>query len=258
MSTAFQQFKQLHHTSGLFVLPNVWNVKSALLFQQEKYPAIATSSAAVANSLGYEDGEVMPFEDYLLIVRRIRAAVNIPLTVDMEMGYADTDAGIYANIKKLVELGVAGINIEDSTITSSGRTLKDARVFAQTISFIKAQLAADKLELFINIRCDTYILNVANKQTETVQRLKLYENTGADGIFLPCISEEKDIAAAVASTTLPVNVMCIPGLPDFDTLKKLGVKRVSMGPFLFNKVYESITPLIQAVKASNHFAPLFS
>ncbi|THU33032.1 isocitrate lyase/phosphoenolpyruvate mutase family protein [Niastella caeni] len=256
--TTYQQFKQLHHTPGLFVLPNVWNAKSALLFQQENYPAIATSSAAVASSLGYEDGEAMPFEEYLLIIRRILATVKIPVSVDMEMGYSETDAGIYSNIKKLVELGVAGINIEDSTIQPSGRTLKDANRFAQTISFIKSKLAAEKLDLFINIRCDTYILNVANKQEETVQRLKLYATAGADGIFLPCISEEKDIAAAVSSTPLPINVMCIPGLPGFDTLKNLGVKRVSMGPFLFNKVYDSITPLIKTVTVSNGFAPFFS
>jgi len=258
MSTLYQQFKQLHQSSELFVLPNVWNTKSALLFQQEKYPAIATSSAAVASSLGYEDGEAMPFEDYLFIVRRIVESVQIPLTVDIEMGYGKTDAAIYANIKKLAKLGVAGINIEDSTIETTGRTLKDAKAFAQTITFIKHQLAAEQLELFINIRCDTYILNVSNKQQETVQRLQLYETTGADGIFLPCISEEKDIAAAVSSTTLPINVMCIPGLPGFDRLNKLGVKRVSMGPFLYNKVYDNISPLAQAVLASKEFAPLFS
>ncbi|OQP65416.1 hypothetical protein A3860_17275 [Niastella vici] len=257
MSSVYQQFKQLHQGPGLFVLPNIWNAKSALVLQQEKFPAIGTSSAAVASSLGYEDGEAMPFEDYLFVVRRILAAVQIPLTVDMEMGYGKTDAAIYANIKKLAELGVAGINIEDSTIEATGRTLKDANVFAQTISFIKSQLATDQLELFINIRCDTYILNVANKQQETVQRLKLYETTGADGIFLPCISEEKDIAAAVRSTKLPINVMGIPGLPGLDSLNKLGVKRVSLGPFLYNKVYDSIAPLMQAVTAGKQFTPLF-
>jgi 2-methylisocitrate lyase-like PEP mutase family enzyme len=256
--TTYQQFKQLHHKPGLFILPNAWNAKSALLFQQENYPAAGTSSAAVASSLGYEDGEAMPFSAYLLIIRRIVEAVTIPLTVDIEMGYSETDAGIYANIKKLVELGVAGINIEDSTIQPAGRTLKDASRFAQTIAFIKSKLAAEQQDLFINIRCDTYLLNVANKQEETHQRLKLYTTTGADGIFLPGISEEKDIAAAVNSTSLPINVMCIPGLPAFDTLKKLGVKRVSMGPFLYNKVYDSIKPLIQAVTASNGFAPFFS
>ena len=258
MSSPFQQFKQLHQSSGLFVLPNVWNVKSALLFQKEKYPAIATSSAAVANSLGYEDGEAMPFDNYLFIIRRIIASVQIPLTVDMEMGYGATDEDIYTNVKKLVELGVAGINIEDSTIQGTGRVLQDANTFAKRISFIKSKLAAEQLDLFINIRCDTYILNVANKQQETAQRLPFYETTGADGIFLPCICTEDDIAAAVSHTTLPINVMCIPGLPGFDTLQTLGVKRVSMGPFLFNKVYDNITQLTHTITASKSFEPLFT
>jgi 2-methylisocitrate lyase-like PEP mutase family enzyme len=258
MSSSFQQFKQLHQGPGLFVLPNVWNAKSALLFQKEKYQAVATSSAAVANSLGYEDGEDMPFEDYLFIIRRILATVQIPLTVDMEMGYGTTNEAIYANVRQLVEAGVAGINIEDSTIQGTGRVLQDANTFAKRISFIKSKLASENLELFINIRCDTYILNVPDKQQETANRLKLYETTGADGIFLPFISAEDDIAAAQKHTTLAINVMCMQGLPGFDNLQKLGVKRVSMGPFLFNKVYNNIPQLTQAITASNNFEPLFA
>ena len=83
------------------------------------------------------------------------------------------------------------------------------------------------------------------------------DRPGADGIFLPCISEEKDIAAAVSSTRLPINVMTIPGLPGFDSLNKLGVKRVSVGPFLHNKVYDNIAPLMQVVNTSKQFTPLF-
>ena len=86
MSSNFEKFKDLHHSSGLFVLPNAWNAKSALLFQEKKFPAIATSSAAVATSLGYEDGEEMPFADYLFIIKRILSAVQIPLSVDIEIG----------------------------------------------------------------------------------------------------------------------------------------------------------------------------
>jgi 2-methylisocitrate lyase-like PEP mutase family enzyme len=258
MSTSFQQFKQLHQGSRLFVLPNVWNAKSAQVFAKENYPAIATSSAAVANGLGYQDGEDMPFDDYLLIIKRILAVVQIPLTVDLEMGYGETNEAIYANVRTLARLGVAGINIEDSGISSTGRALKDANQFSQTIAYLKSKLAAEQLELFINVRCDTYIINVANKQEETARRLPLYEAAGADGIFLPCINEAGDITAAVSQTKLPINVMCIPGLPDFDTLQSLGVKRVSMGPFLFNKVYENIATLSKAIANANQFAPLFA
>lgn len=250
------RFKQLHQS--FFILPNAWNPKSALRFQQENFPAVATSSAAVANSLGYEDGEAMPFDEYLFIIRRILATVQIPVTVDIEMGYGNTNEAIYANIRKLAELGVAGINIEDSTIQSNKRTLKSASQFAERIAFIKNKLTNDHLELFINVRCDTYLLNVANKQAETLARIPLYEAAGADGIFLPGISAEADIAEAVNNTTLPINVMCIPGLPDFELLQTLGVKRVSMGPFLFNRLYDGIPALTHSITSTNNFSPLFA
>ena len=256
MSSAYKQFKNLHHSEDLFVLPNVWNAKSAIIFQEKKFPAVATSSAAVANSLGYEDGEQMPFDDYLFVIKRILSSVRIPLSVDMEMGYGRSDEEILANIIKLIELGVVGINIEDSTITTSGRVLKEAKLFAKTIEYVKNKLVSKNLNPFINVRCDTFILNVANKQQETNKRLKIYETTGADGIFLPCISAENDIAEAVSNTQLPLNVMCIPGLPDFETLNKLGVKRVSMGPFLFNKIYNDAALFSEAIITKKNFSPV--
>lgn len=241
MNTKFEQFNDLHHTSSIFVLPNVWNAKSALFFQEKDFPAIATSSAAVAESLGYEDGEQMPFNTYLFVIKRILAATQLPLSVDLEMGYASCAEDIYTNILQLIDLGVVGINLEDSMIEHGTRTLQDARTFARTLETIKARLQADKLDLFINVRCDTYLLDVENKTAETAARARLYEDSGANGLFLPCISEAGDIAAATKATRLPLNVMQVPGLPALDVLQDLGVKRVSMGPFLFNRVYENLS-----------------
>jgi len=258
MSQNFEKFKNLHHSDALLVLPNVWNAKSALQFQELKFPAVATSSMAVANSLGYEDGEEMSFNDYLFIIKRILSSIQIPLSVDIETGYGKTDEEIYENIQRLTGLGVAGINIEDSSIIQSGRALKDAATFAKTIEHIKNKLSANGLSLFINIRCDTYILNVKDKQQETLKRLRVYETSGADGIFLPCICAEEDISAAVNHTKLPLNVMCIPGLPGFDTLNKLGVKRVSMGPFLFNQLYGNIGGYASTINKEKSFAAILS
>jgi 2-methylisocitrate lyase-like PEP mutase family enzyme len=258
MSLQFQKFKALHQSKDLFVLPNVWNAKSAILFQEKQFPAIATSSAAVANSLGYDDGERMPFSDYLFVISRILSSIKIPLTVDLERGYGKTNAEIYNNIEKLIELGVVGINIEDSTIVNSKVVLQEAGAFAKTIAYIKTKLETKKSKFFINIRCDSYILNVKDKQKETIERLHIYEDTGADGIFLPCISNESDIAEAVGNTKLPLNVMCIPGLPDFETLNSLGVKRVSMGPFLFNKIYGDISKLSQDIVTYKNFSAILS
>lgn len=258
MSSQFQKFKALHQADNLFVLPNVWNAKSAMVFQEKQFQAVGTSSAAVASSLGYEDGEQMPFSDYLFVIGRILASVNIPLTVDLETGYGRTNDEIAANVVKLADMGVAGINIEDSVITGSQRSLQKADTFAKTVESIRNKLEARRASVFVNIRCDTYILDVKNKQQETTGRLKVYANTGADGIFLPCISDERDIAEALEHTSLPLNVMCIPGLPCLDTLNTLGVKRVSMGPFLFNKVYAQAGELSQAILAEKSFAPLLS
>jgi len=258
MSSNFQKFKQLHQQSDLLVLPNAWNAKSASIFEEKQFPAVATSSAAVAESLGYRDGEGMPFMDYLFIINRIVSAIRVPLTVDIEMGYGKTNAEVYTNILKLVELGVAGINIEDSIINQSKRTLKDTKTFGSTIEYIKNRLEAEQLKLFINIRCDTYLLNIEKKREETIKRLKVYETTGADGIFLPCISKENEIVEAVNNTKLPVSVMCIPGLPGFAALNKLGVKRVSMGPFMFNKIYDNIGRLSETIDTSKNFSLILS
>lgn len=256
MSANFEKFKSLHQAKELFVLPNAWDAKSAMLFEEHHFPAVGTSSAAVAASLGYQDGENMPFNEYLFVIQRILASVRIPVTIDIEMGYGKTKEQILENIIRITDLGAAGINIEDSVIHHSQRSLQDAVDFANVIEYIKNGLASTNRSLFINLRCDTYILNVPDKSKETTQRLKVYEAAGADGIFLPFIQEEKDIALAVSHTKLPINVMCVPGLPDFETLQALGVKRVSMGPFLFNKAYQTAGELSEKVLAQKNFSPI--
>ncbi|MEJ0034164.1 MAG: isocitrate lyase/phosphoenolpyruvate mutase family protein [Bacteroidota bacterium] len=245
MESKFEKFKKLHTANDLFILPNAWTPGSAILLEQCNYPAVGTSSSAVAASLGYSDGEGMPFEDYLFVIKRIAASVSIPVTIDMEMGYGKTDAAIYDNLRRLVEAGVVGINIEDSTLSNGKRVLKPADRFAETVAFLKDKLVNAGQALFINVRCDTFIAE--NMAGETFARLKLYEAAGADGIFLPFISKKEDITQAVAGTKLPLNVMCIHGLPEISELSKLGVKRVSMGPFLHNKTYSAAKELAKSV-----------
>lgn len=241
-------FKALHHSDRILILPNAWDARSAAAFQQNNYKAVATSSMAVAESLGYEDGEQMSFEEYLFVIRRIMAVANVPVTVDMEMGYGD----VLGNIQRIVDLGVAGINIEDSLIASGARVLGNAVQFAEVVAQIKAKFPA----LFVNVRCDTYLLNT--QLEETAARLAAYEAAGADGIFLPCIVKPADITAAVSYTSLPLNVMIVPGLPDLATLWQLGVKRVSMGPAMFGKAYEVITTLTQQLLKDGHFSSISS
>lgn len=251
MASKFETFKALHTAKKMFVLPNAWDAESASILQESNYAAVGTSSAAVAAALGYADGENMSFTEYLFVIQRIAATVAIPVTVDIEMGYGKTAEAVYANVQKLLEAGVVGINIEDSTIIDGKRSLGNAEDLARTIEFVKSRLSGSRQELFINVRSDTYLLQVKDRQAETTTRLRVFESAGADGIFLPVISDEKDIALAISNTKLPLNVMAIPGLPDFKKLNDLGVRRLSMGPFLHNKTYSKAKELAKKVLEDN-------
>jgi 2-methylisocitrate lyase-like PEP mutase family enzyme len=253
MKSTFEEFNTLHQVKELFVLPNAWDARSAVILQQLGFKAIGTSSAAVASALGFDDGEHMSFDEYLMIIKRIAASVKIPLTVDMEMGYGPNASAIYVNIQKLIDAGVAGINLEDSVITNSKRTLGSADAFAKTIQYIKDNLQRAGKALFVNVRSDTYLLNTNDARNESTRRARLYESAGADGLFLPVISREDDIEAAVGASRLPLNVMCIPGLPDFSKLESLGVRRASMGPFLQMKTYGHAQQLASKVISDGNF-----
>ncbi|MFZ4927945.1 isocitrate lyase/PEP mutase family protein [Chryseobacterium sp. Mn2064] len=252
-----QIFKELHQNSEPLLLGNVWNPQSAKLYEKQGYKALATSSSAVANSLGYEDGENMSFDEYLYIVERILQSVSIPLTVDLEGGYGKTSDEIVSNISKLAEMGVVGINIEDSVITSGTRKILDKEVFFKKLKSIVSKLKENKVDIFINLRTDAFLLGLENPVEEALQRIKLFEEAGVDGIFVPCITSEDDIEVIVNSTKLPVNVMCMPGLPDFKTLQNLGVKRISSGNFLNGYIYRNLEEKSSEIIKKQSFLPIF-
>ncbi len=257
MSNTFESFKKLHYQNEALLLGNVGDAQSAKILEKLNYKAIGTSSASVAEALGYEDGENMSFEEYLFVIKHIKQVTSIPLTIDMEAGYGKTVDAIVENIKKLAELGVAGINIEDSEISKSERAIVDADQFATKLKGITEKLKAAKIDIFINVRCDAFLLGVPNATTEAVKRIKAYDKTGVHGIFLPCITNESDIKETVAATSLPVSVMCMPALPDFKTLSSLGVKRISMGPFLSRTVFKRMEELAVTIQKEGSFVSLF-
>ncbi|ANF49177.1 carboxyvinyl-carboxyphosphonate phosphorylmutase [Chryseobacterium glaciei] len=238
--TNIQIFKELHQNDELLLLGNVWSPQSAKIYEKLGYKALATSSSAVAHSLGYEDGENMSFDEYLYIVERILKSISIPLTVDLEGGYGKTVDAVVSNISKIAEIGAVGINIEDSFIIDGTRKIADKEVFFEKLKSIISKLKEEKIEMFINVRTDTFLLELENPVEETLQRIKLFEEAGIDGIFVPCITQEKDIETIVNSTKIPVNVMCMPELPDFKTLQDLGVKRISSGNFVNGHIYKNL------------------
>jgi len=253
----YQAFKQLHEQATPLILGNVWDVNSAIALEQQGYQAIGTSSAAVAASLGVEDGEQLSFAALFNVAQAIRAKTALPLTVDLEGGYSRDPSRIAKHIVDLCGIGVVGVNLEDSVVTDGHRALLEAEAFSHTIRAVKASLSEAGVEVFLNIRTDGFLLGVDNALVQTQERGTLYEQAGADGLFVPCVTQTTDIEAVVNSTALPVNVMAMPDLPAFSTLQQLGVKRISFGPFLYNAVSRYVNDTLAVVEELRAFSPLF-
>ncbi|WP_438423868.1 isocitrate lyase/PEP mutase family protein [Aquimarina macrocephali] len=250
------EFKDLHNQEKPLLIGNVWDVPSAKTAEKLNFQAIGTSSSAIASILGYNDGEEMEFSELEYFVKRIALNSKLPLSVDLESGYSREPNEIANNIKRLAKLGVVGINIEDS-IVNDKRELLNADSFAKTLSKIKELLENKNTNIFLNVRTDTFILLQENRIEETKKRIELYEKAGANGIFVPCIENKSDIQKIVNHTALPINVMCMPNLPDFGTLKDLGVKRISMGNFIFEKMYNQFEKTTQNVIKQRSFNSIF-
>lgn len=247
-------FNALHHQPQPLLIANVWDASSALAAEQAGYRALGTSSAAIAALLGYEDGEGMSFDELLFIVTRIRAVTDLPLSVDIEAGYSDTAEGIAMNIHRLAKLGVQGINLEDSHVAEGVRQLDDADEFAGRLQ----QLSQMCPDIFLNVRTDTFLLNIDEACKETLSRGRLYAVSGANGFFVPCVTRSEDIAAIVRDVALPLNVMCMPQLADFATLAGLGVRRISMGNFVHSALLTQLKDLLKGVQTQRSFAGVFS
>lgn len=257
MATRFPEFLDLHHQSTPLMLGNVWNVPSAKVYEKCGYKAIGTSSAALAQTLGYQDGENIPFDECLFLADRIAKSTSLPLSVDMEAGFGDNAEQIVKNIERLAGVGVVGINLEDSRIKGGERTLQDKAFFKDLLLSVCNKLKSAAVDVFINVRCDSFLIGHEMPVQEAIERIRLYQGTGVHGIFVPCIVKSEDIKAVVAESKLPVNVMCMPDLPDFSTLASLGVKRISSGNFIHSKVYADMESRLKAIEQENSFKPLF-
>ncbi|MCH2057982.1 MAG: isocitrate lyase/phosphoenolpyruvate mutase family protein [Thalassotalea sp.] len=251
-----QEFETLHQQDKPLLLANVWDVTSAKCAEQAGYRAIGTSSAAIASLLGYEDGEQMPFNELVFMVGRIAAVTSLPLTVDIEAGYSRDPQVIAENIKQLSKLGVVGVNIEDS-IVGETRTLVGRENFSELIRKLQTYLAELGVDVFINVRSDVFLLGIEGARDEAALRAKSYQDVGANGVFFPCVTCKEDIRAIVEATSLPVNVMAMPDLPDTTVLADLGVKRVSTGNFSHDSIYGQLTNLLVDIKVKESCKPLF-
>lgn len=220
----YKKFKALHQENTPLLLANVWDAQSAKIAENAGFKALGTSSHAIANSMGYEDGEEIRFEELFPVIEKIVKAVKIPVSVDFEAGYSGKPEEVAKMVKKLENIGISGINIEDGVVKNGKRKLENPKILEAKIKAIKA-----KCSIFINARTDTYTTKNANALKESIRRAKIYAKAGADGIFVPLIETPSDIKAFTKEISLPLNVFTTPKLPSYKNLAKLSVKRVSHG-----------------------------
>ena len=248
-------FKSLHKQDAPLLLGNAWNVSSARVLEDNGITAIGTSSSAIADTLGYEDGEQISFDELFFVIEKISRHVRVPLSADIERGYSADQVQIVKHLERLHDIGVVGINLEDS-VPGDSRVLEPLDVFCRRLAFIRNELSRKNIDLFINARTDVYLLNVPNRLQETLARMKAIENAGADGIFVPFIYNLTEIREITAATTLPVNVLSMPGLPSFDALQEAGVKRISMGGSAYRAANNCLKNVIGKIVEQGSFANL--
>ncbi|MFI6875116.1 isocitrate lyase/phosphoenolpyruvate mutase family protein [Streptomyces sp. NPDC050400] len=218
-------FARLHHEAAPLLLPNAWDHASAAALVAQGFRAIGTTSLGVAAAAGVPDGSAATAEATLALAGRLGRSAFL-FTVDAEGGFSDDPEDVAELARKLHEAGAAGINIEDGRPDG---TLVPAALHAAKIAAVKSAAPA----LFVNARTDTHWLGC--QKEETAERLAVYEQAGADGVFVPGLSDPDGIAALTATLLVPLNILYAPAGPSLADLAALGVRRISLGSLLYRR-----------------------
>lgn len=250
--------KKLHHSGKMLVLPNIWDAAGAALLEKLGYPAVATASAAIARAHGFEDGENIPFDMLLAIVSQIVKSVSVPVTVDIEAGYADDYDTLKSNIRQLIAAGVAGINIEDTDVRSRGLVPVEEQV--EKLKLITRVAERENTRLFINARTDVFLMrsDLADEQklALAIERGRAYVGAGADCIYPIFLTDETAIQTLMAAWKVPVNVLARVGAPDLEVLRGLGVARVSFGPNVHRAMLLAMEGVLREVRDTASHLPV--
>ncbi len=226
------QFRRLHGGERALVLINAWDAGSARLLEEAGQSAIATTSAGMAWSLGYADGERMGAHELIAGCKRICRVVAAPVSVDIERGFGRTPGEVCAVVRALLDIGVVGINIEDGVTPGTGQ-LAAPGILAERIAAVRKLARELDVALFINARTDTYLapaIDVATRYAETLCRSRIYVEAGADGIFAPGLTSIDEISSLARAVDRPLNAYAgYDGAPSVDALRRAGVRRISLG-----------------------------
>ncbi len=250
----------LHHASTPVVLVNAWDVASARIVEDAGFPAIATTSAGVANALGYPDGQKVSWEEMLHQIAKIASAVQAPVTADIESGFSADEQALHQAITEVIKAGAVGVNLED--LVPDGERHGSLFSVADQVQRIKiARAAGEKLgiHLVINARTDAFWQTGAEPSAamaNTLERGRAYLDAGADCVFIPGMRDPKKIKTVVEAWNAPVNILAGPGVPSITELGKLGVKRVSFGSGPMRAAMGALRKIAQEASASGTYSTM--
>jgi 2-methylisocitrate lyase-like PEP mutase family enzyme len=223
--------RALHVPGTPLLLVNAWDAATARIVARAGAPAIASTSAGNAYALGYADGQLVSRSEMLTAVATIAAAVDLPVTADVEAGYGEEPEDAAATARGVLSAGAVGLNLEDTTAVGSGPLLPLDR-YLDKIAAVCAVAAEAGIPLVLNARTDVFLGQVgdpAGRVDHAIERGRAFLAAGADCVFVPSVTEPHQIAALVAGIGGPVNVLWVPGSPTLAELATLGVARVSVG-----------------------------
>lgn len=223
-----EHFRALHDRRQVLLLPNAWDAGSARAFAHLGFGSIATTSAGVAWSLGYPDGEQAPLHEVIAAIGRMVRVTSVPVSVDFEAGYGDSPEAVATNVRAVIDAGAAGINLEDGIHHQSLREIDDA---VRRIAAARQAAREVGVPIVINARVDTWIVGseatTSERIRETLRRARAYLEAGADCIYPIALADPEVIARLCAGIRGPVNIGAHAGLPNLAELGRLGVARVS-------------------------------
>ena len=253
MTPAVDALRALHQPGRPLVLPNAYDASSAKVFAAAGFPAVATTSGGVAESLGYADHQQTPPDEMFASVARIVRAVDVPVTADVEAGYGLTPSVL---VERLIAVGAAGMNLEDSSYDGeAGGVLIDAHLNAERLGLARTAARQLGVDLLINARVDVFLRarddDPMRGVPEAVRRAKLYLEAGADCVYPIGLEDEAAIATIVSEVAAPVNVMWRRGAPSLVRLAELGVARVSFGGGFYRAVMAHLTAMAEAVRGGD-------